>query len=459
MKEQQKQKKKQIQDEASKELLSYEEDEQMRLAVEASLLYEINNGSKKATSSSNNDSRNETASTKEKEDLDLAIKLSMDDNLKVPSTASKTTKSVEEEATLALKDDPIYANYFLMKNEMNVDVASIKEAMKIDGIDESILDLDPNKSLKEQQQHAEQKIDNDNDAASYEIALQLQREENQYYAMVQEQQKLKQKQQCVKNDGVNSSVRTVSRDEFERQKEAQKEGQTYDYATRIIADDDEYLEDHDYCNDDEELMHHDSGFRLNSNTISPNKSNNLSSSWNRSKTSRHSIVGPNGEMRTKHDVDLKHLSNAQRLLANEDNDLDSKYNTSRVSDNAYNSFHQKLKRHTNKGVAMHAHGKSESYGDKTRGGAMDASTRLILSKAINNNIIKKVNGVVSEGKEAIVYHADDDVAIKVFKRIQEFRNRGDYVDGDVRYYKKSFAKADKRQQLEIWAEKARNIET
>jgi RIO kinase 1 len=75
-------------------------------------------------------------------------------------------------------------------------------------------------------------------------------------------------------------------------------------------------------------------------------------------------------------------------------------------------------------------------------------------------LIEKCNGVVKEGKEAIIYHANQgaesggfDVAVKVFKRIQEFRSRGDYVDGDPRYARSSFRNAGSREQLSLWAEK------
>jgi len=91
---------------------------------------------------------------------------------------------------------------------------------------------------------------------------------------------------------------------------------------------------------------------------------------------------------------------------------------------------------------------------------MDPSVRLQIGKAINSGLIEKCNGVVKEGKEAIVYHADGgqesggfDVAIKVFKRIQEFKGRGNYVEGDPRFTRDNFRKAGPREQLELWTEK------
>jgi len=75
----------------------------------------------------------------------------------------------------------------------------------------------------------------------------------------------------------------------------------------------------------------------------------------------------------------------------------------------------------------------------------------------------KLNGAVKEGKEAVVYHADgpdgSDVAVKVFKKIQEFRNRAEYITGDSRYRNVNFIKKSKQQQLELWTEKEyRNLQ-
>mmetsp|Transcript_25765 Transcript_25765/g.36908 ORF Transcript_25765/g.36908 Transcript_25765/m.36908 type:complete len:422 (+) Transcript_25765:2-1267(+) len=189
-------------------------------------------------------------------------------------------------------------------------------------------------------------------------------------------------------------------------------------------------EDEYYCDNYDEQ----SGYRINE----PN-----SSSWTRSRCGG-AIVSSNGEIRTKHDVELKNLSNAHRLGL-----------VTPVNDAAYNALLHKMKKNTtNKGVASNAHGRAENMTlDRTRGGAMDGAARLLIQKAINNQWIHRVNGAVKEGKEAIVYHADPDVAVKVFKRIQEFRKRGDYVDGDPRYSRKRFHLYSKREQVELWAEK------
>jgi serine/threonine-protein kinase RIO1 len=100
-------------------------------------------------------------------------------------------------------------------------------------------------------------------------------------------------------------------------------------------------------------------------------------------------------------------------------------------------------------------------------------------QAIDKGYIDVCHGVVREGKEGIVLYAEGGggerrggsmeedglggpflpnytpahCCVKVYKRIVAFKNRGDYVDGDVRYYKKRFSDVDKRDQLTLWAEK------
>ena len=186
------------------------------------------------------------------------------------------------------------------------------------------------------------------------------------------------------------------------------------------------------------------GFRMNSNTRHE---------WSR--RDQNHIVGPNNEIRTKHDASLQGMANAQRLGLDPEDSLEGTI----VGNKAYNSFMQSVRRNK-KGVAAHGTGRAGSEVDGTKAGSMDPSTRLEISRAINNGLIERLNGVVKEGKEAVIYHADRgresegfDVAVKVFKRIQEFRARGDYVDGDPRYAKSSFRSVGPRDQLALWTEK------
>jgi len=170
---------------------------------------------------------------------------------------------------------------------------------------------------------------------------------------------------------------------------------------------------------------------------------------------RNTIVGPNNEIRSKHDVHVQGQANAQ-YLGLEENDFGLR---THVGNQAFNSFKNNLKR-TTKGVATHGTGRAGTDSDAVKGKAMDPHVRLQISKAINSGLIERCNGEVKQGKEAVVYHAEQgaqshgyDVAVKVFKRITEFKGRGAYVDGDPRYFGQAFRKNSEREQVEIWAEK------
>ena len=185
------------------------------------------------------------------------------------------------------------------------------------------------------------------------------------------------------------------------------------------------------------------GFRM--NAASPQ-------TWNRRGRAMDTVIGPDSQIRTKHDATLHGQSNAHRLA------LDTE--TTLVGNKAFNAFHQSMKRNRVKGVAAHGTGRAGSDADGVKGGAMDGRVREHITRAINQGWLSKLNGAVKEGKEALVYHGKQgeesggfDVAVKVFKRIVEFRQRGAYVDGDPRYVTTPFSKVGPRQQLEIWCEK------
>eukprot|EP00535_Pseudo-nitzschia_heimii_P000577 CAMPEP_0197176780 /NCGR_PEP_ID=MMETSP1423-20130617/2589_1 /TAXON_ID=476441 /ORGANISM="Pseudo-nitzschia heimii, Strain UNC1101" /LENGTH=761 /DNA_ID=CAMNT_0042626201 /DNA_START=55 /DNA_END=2337 /DNA_ORIENTATION=- len=240
----------------------------------------------------------------------------------------------------------------------------------------------------------------------------------------------------------------------------------------------------------------ENGFRMNQ------QNQNQPSRWNR--RDRNTIVGPDNEIRTKHDVEVQGQTNASFL----DLDIidDETGLRTHVGNTAFNAFRKTVagnyhskggQRGTSKGVATHGTGRAGSDADATKGGALDQHVRLHISKAINAGIIEHCNGVVKQGKEAVVYHAvggirstettmkkgsDEreqsnignhigevdvkpnkismmsendgfDVAIKVFKRIKEFKGRGQYVDGDPRYAGRPFRSFTERDQLEVWTEK------
>ena len=93
---------------------------------------------------------------------------------------------------------------------------------------------------------------------------------------------------------------------------------------------------------------------------------------------------------------------------------------------------------------------------------MDPRTRMILFKLVNAGWLQSINGCVSTGKEANVYHATGregaDVAIKVYKTsILVFKDRDKYVSGEFRF-RKGYCKSNPRKMVKTWAEKeCRNL--
>ena len=116
-------------------------------------------------------------------------------------------------------------------------------------------------------------------------------------------------------------------------------------------------------------------------------------------------------------------------------------------------------------------GKRDSLADKsdraTSEQVLDPRTRMILLQMINRNVVSEVNGCLSTGKEANVYHAlsvpqeeDSEAAvaplhraIKVYKTsILVFKDRDKYVTGEYRF-RQGYSKSNNRAMVKVWAEK------
>ncbi|KAG8745840.1 protein kinase rio1 [Ceratobasidium sp. 414] len=90
---------------------------------------------------------------------------------------------------------------------------------------------------------------------------------------------------------------------------------------------------------------------------------------------------------------------------------------------------------------------------------LDPRTRIILFKMIGRGLIWEVNGCVSTGKEANVYHAltpsqpPAHLALKIFKTsILIFKDRDRYVTGEHRF-RHGYSKRNPRKMVRLWAEK------
>lgn len=92
---------------------------------------------------------------------------------------------------------------------------------------------------------------------------------------------------------------------------------------------------------------------------------------------------------------------------------------------------------------------------------LDPRTMRFLGKIINKGIISRINGCISTGKEANVYHGDHEdpevttreFAVKIYKTsILVFKDRERYVDGEFRF-RNTKNQSNPRKMVKVWAEK------
>ncbi|XP_075878302.1 serine/threonine-protein kinase RIO1 isoform X2 [Nelusetta ayraudi] len=88
---------------------------------------------------------------------------------------------------------------------------------------------------------------------------------------------------------------------------------------------------------------------------------------------------------------------------------------------------------------------------------LDPRTRMILFKMLSRGVISEINGCISTGKEANVYHAStsagENRAIKIYKTsILLFKDRDKYVSGEFRF-RHGYCKGNPRKMVRTWAEK------
>jgi len=93
---------------------------------------------------------------------------------------------------------------------------------------------------------------------------------------------------------------------------------------------------------------------------------------------------------------------------------------------------------------------------------LDSRISKILYKLINKGEIVEINGCISTGKEANVYHAiasnNKELAIKIYKTsILIFKDRERYICGEFRF-RHGYCKSNPRKMVAVWAEKeVRNL--
>lgn len=129
-----------------------------------------------------------------------------------------------------------------------------------------------------------------------------------------------------------------------------------------------------------------------------------------------------------------------------------KYEAPHLSSKATNLLIQSEKRMDNDRIRI-----KDKHDRATAEQVMDPRTRMILFKLLNRNMISEINGCISTGKEANVYHAtskdDKQYAIKIFKTsILVFKDRDKYVSGEFRF-RHGYCKHNPRKMVRTWAEK------
>lgn len=89
-------------------------------------------------------------------------------------------------------------------------------------------------------------------------------------------------------------------------------------------------------------------------------------------------------------------------------------------------------------ITKHKHRKTRDRADRaTVEQVLDPRTRLIIFRLVQRGVLETIEGCISTGKEANVYHALDEngqsFAIKIYKTaILTFKDRDRYVSGEFR---------------------------
>ncbi|CAL8069729.1 unnamed protein product [Orchesella dallaii] len=181
---------------------------------------------------------------------------------------------------------------------------------------------------------------------------------------------------------------------------------------------------------------------------------------------RCGYVKIDNEMVTKHDVTMSGRRNACKVMENFPPCIHTGDGASfdmQLSNKVYNTLKVYSKSEDDRRTRLH-----EKKEKSTSEMAMDAKTRLMLYKLVNNQILENVYGVISTGKEAVVLYANGgsvpsdtemlveipkECAVKVFKTtLNEFKTRDKYIKDDYRF-KDRFSKQNPRKIIHLWAEK------
>lgn len=130
----------------------------------------------------------------------------------------------------------------------------------------------------------------------------------------------------------------------------------------------------------------------------------------------------------------------------------TKYEGPTLSNHTANFLLQKERKMDNERIRT-----KDKHDRATAEQVMDPRTRIILFKLLSRGVISEINGCISTGKEANVYHAtsktDRQFAIKIYKTsILVFKDRDRYVTGEFRF-RNGYCRHNPRKMVRTWAEK------
>lgn len=163
---------------------------------------------------------------------------------------------------------------------------------------------------------------------------------------------------------------------------------------------------------------------------------------------------------TKHDLGISGRKNAERIM-----NLPPGINTGdgggfdmHLSNKVFNNLQHSAKSEVRRKNRVH-----DKVEKATSEMALDPNTRLLIFKLVNNAVLECVNGVISSGKEAVVFHAQggyyedqplpEECAVKVFKTtLTDFKTRERYIREDYRF-KDRMSKNNTQKTIRSWAEK------
>ncbi|GAU99374.1 hypothetical protein RvY_10390 [Ramazzottius varieornatus] len=133
-------------------------------------------------------------------------------------------------------------------------------------------------------------------------------------------------------------------------------------------------------------------------------------------------------------------------------ELASYYQGPKMSSSTLNSLNANMKKAENDRMRV-----KDKMDRATVEQVLDPRTRMILYKLLNKHAITGIDGCISTGKEANVYHATDSydrhLAIKIYKTsILTFKDRDKYVSGEFRW-RHGYSRHNPRKMVRTWAEK------